>query len=111
MARVMLYISDLIVPFLIFYVVVEGLAAKRPVYDDFVKGGEGRAEDGGADSADAGGTDGGGGRAACFRVSGFSDGSAGRPDGKGAFSVGASAAGYRADVLGFSGHGAGTGCF
>ena len=38
MARVMLYISDLIVPFLIFYVVVEGLAAKRPVYDDFVKG-------------------------------------------------------------------------
>ena len=38
MARVMLYISDLIVPFLIFYVVVEGLSAKRPVYDDFVKG-------------------------------------------------------------------------
>ena len=38
MARVMLYISDLIVPFLIFYVVTEGLAAKRPVYDDFVKG-------------------------------------------------------------------------
>ena len=38
MARVMLYISDLIVPFLIFYVVMEGLAAKRPVYDDFVKG-------------------------------------------------------------------------
>ena len=38
MARVMLYISDLIVPFLIFYVVVEGLATKRPVYDDFVKG-------------------------------------------------------------------------
>ena len=38
MARVMLYISDLIVPFLIFYVVVEGLAAKRPGYDDFVKG-------------------------------------------------------------------------
>lgn len=38
MARVMLYISDLIVPFLIFYVAVEGLAAKRPVYDDFVKG-------------------------------------------------------------------------
>ena len=38
MARVMLYISDLIVPFLIFYVVAEGLAAKRPVYDDFVKG-------------------------------------------------------------------------
>ena len=34
MARVMLYISDLIVPFLIFYVVMEGLAAKRPVYDD-----------------------------------------------------------------------------
>ena len=25
-------------PFLIFYVVVEGLTAKRPVYDDFVKG-------------------------------------------------------------------------
>ena len=38
MIRIMLYISDLIVPFLIFYVVVEGLAAKRPVYDDFVKG-------------------------------------------------------------------------
>ena len=38
MIRIMLYISDLIVPFLIFYVVAEGLAAKRPVYDDFVKG-------------------------------------------------------------------------
>ena len=38
MIRIMLYISDLIVPFLIFYVVAEGLAAKRPGYDDFVKG-------------------------------------------------------------------------
>ena len=38
MIRIMLYISDLIVPFLIFYVVAEGLAAKWPVYDDFVKG-------------------------------------------------------------------------
>ena len=34
----MLYLSDLMVPLLIFYVVTEGLIARRPVYDDFVKG-------------------------------------------------------------------------
>lgn len=36
--RVILYLSDFLVPFLIFYVVVSGLLAKRPVYDDFVHG-------------------------------------------------------------------------
>lgn len=74
MARVMLYISDLIVPFLIFYVVVEGLAAKRPVYDDFVKGAKDGLKTVVQILPDIGGTDGGGGCAACFRVSGFSDG-------------------------------------
>lgn len=111
MARVMLYISDLIVPFLIFYVVMEGLAAKRPVYDDFVKG----AKDGlktvvqilptlvGLMVA-----------VGVLRASGFLDflaGVLGGPDGEDTFPVGASASCYRADVLGFSGHGAGTGCF
>ena len=34
----LLYLSDLLVPFLILYVVAQGLLARRPVYDDFVKG-------------------------------------------------------------------------
>lgn len=38
MTGIMLYLSDLMVPLLIFYVVTEGLIARRPVYDDFVKG-------------------------------------------------------------------------
>ena len=36
--RIILYASDLMVPFLIFYVVAYGILAKRPVYDDFVRG-------------------------------------------------------------------------
>ena len=36
--KVMVYLSDLMVPLLIFYVVAHGILAKRPVYDDFVKG-------------------------------------------------------------------------
>lgn len=36
--RIILYASDLLVPFLIFYVVAYGILAKRPVYDDFVRG-------------------------------------------------------------------------
>ncbi len=36
--QVILYLSDLLVPFLIFYVVAYGILAKRPVYDDFVRG-------------------------------------------------------------------------
>ena len=36
--RFLLFLSDLIVPFLIFFVVAQGIAARRPVYDDFVKG-------------------------------------------------------------------------
>lgn len=36
--KLILYLSDLLVPFLIFYVVAYGLLAKRPVYDDFVRG-------------------------------------------------------------------------
>lgn len=38
--KMLLYLSDFLVPFLIFYVVVQGILAKRPVYDDFVKGAE-----------------------------------------------------------------------
>jgi len=36
--KVMVYLSDLTIPILIFYVVTHGILAKRPVYDDFVKG-------------------------------------------------------------------------
>ena len=36
--QILLYISDMLVPFLILYVVAHGLLARRPVYDDFVKG-------------------------------------------------------------------------
>lgn len=36
--RIILYASDLMVPFLIFYVIAYGILAKRPVYDDFVRG-------------------------------------------------------------------------
>lgn len=36
--RFMLYVSDLLVPFLIFYVVGYGILVRRPVYDDFVGG-------------------------------------------------------------------------
>ena len=32
------YISDFIIPILIVYILVTGLAAKIPVYDEFVKG-------------------------------------------------------------------------
>lgn len=38
MIRIILYLSDLLVPFLIFYIVAYGIMAKRPVYDDFVRG-------------------------------------------------------------------------
>ena len=36
--RMILYFSDLLVPFLIFYIVAYGIMARRPVYDDFVRG-------------------------------------------------------------------------
>lgn len=36
--QILLYISDMLVPFLILYVVAHGLLARRPIYDDFVKG-------------------------------------------------------------------------
>jgi spore maturation protein B len=36
--QMILFLSDLLVPFLIFYVVAYGLLMKRPVYDDFVQG-------------------------------------------------------------------------
>ena len=36
--QILLYISDMLVPFLILYVIAHGLLARRPVYDDFVKG-------------------------------------------------------------------------
>ena len=40
MIRVLLYLSEILVPFLIFYVVARGLEAGRPVYEDFIKGAE-----------------------------------------------------------------------
>ena len=36
--QILLYISDMLVPFLILYVVAHGLLVRRPVYADFVKG-------------------------------------------------------------------------
>ena len=36
--NVILYLSDLILPFVIFYIVASGWLADRPVYDDFVAG-------------------------------------------------------------------------
>lgn len=38
MIHILLYFSDLLVPFLIFYIVAYGILARRPVYDDFVHG-------------------------------------------------------------------------
>ncbi len=36
--NLILYLSDLILPFVIFYIVASGWLANRPVYDDFVTG-------------------------------------------------------------------------
>ena len=36
--NLILYLSDLILPFAVFYIVAAGLLAGRPVYDDFVNG-------------------------------------------------------------------------
>ena len=36
--KIILYLSDYIIPLTIFYIVGFGLLMKRPVYDDFVKG-------------------------------------------------------------------------
>ncbi len=36
--KIILYISDYVIPLTIFYIVGFGLLMKRPVYDDFVKG-------------------------------------------------------------------------
>lgn len=36
--NLLLYLSDLILPFVIFYIVASGWIADRPVYDDFVTG-------------------------------------------------------------------------
>ena len=36
--NLILYLSDLILPFVVFYIVAAGLLAGRPVYDDFVSG-------------------------------------------------------------------------
>lgn len=32
------YLSNFMIPLMIFYIVAQGFAAKRPVYDDFIKG-------------------------------------------------------------------------
>ncbi|HIT90221.1 MAG TPA: spore maturation protein [Candidatus Merdenecus merdavium] len=36
--KLLMYISDFMIPFVIFYIVGLGLLMKRPVYDDFVRG-------------------------------------------------------------------------
>ena len=36
--QILLYLSDLILPLVIFYIVAHGLSQGRPVYDDFVQG-------------------------------------------------------------------------
>jgi len=36
--RILSYLSEFIIPFLIFYIVLMGLTAKRNIYDDFMKG-------------------------------------------------------------------------
>lgn len=36
--KILLYLSDFIIPLIIFYIVGFGLLMKRPVYDDFVEG-------------------------------------------------------------------------
>jgi len=36
--KLILYLSDLILPFVIFYIIASGWLADRPVYDDFVTG-------------------------------------------------------------------------
>ena len=38
MMKLLLYLSDCMLPFMIFYIVGFGLLMKRPVYDDFVEG-------------------------------------------------------------------------
>lgn len=36
--NLILYLSDMILPFILFYIIANGFLAGRPVYDDFVKG-------------------------------------------------------------------------
>ena len=36
--KLILYLSDYVIPLTIFYIVGFGLLMKRPVYDDFVRG-------------------------------------------------------------------------
>jgi len=36
--RILSYLSEFMIPFLIFYIVLMGLTAKRNIYDDFMKG-------------------------------------------------------------------------
>ena len=67
--RMILYFSDLLVPFLIFYIVAYGIMARRPVYDDFVRGGKGRISDSDSDYAYADWPDGGGRRPAGIGIS------------------------------------------
>ncbi|MCD8397012.1 MAG: spore maturation protein [Lachnospiraceae bacterium] len=38
--RILQYLSDLIIPFVVLYIVGYGMAAKIPVYDSFIKGAE-----------------------------------------------------------------------
>ena len=64
------YISDFIIPILIVYILVTGLAAKIPVYDEFVKGCSGGNPYGIEDFAHTCGIDGGSGNAAGIWIPG-----------------------------------------
>ena len=46
------FLSDFIVPFIIFLIVCHGLLMKVPVYDTFVKGAQKRVPDSNTDPAD-----------------------------------------------------------
>ena len=60
------YISDFIIPILIVYILVTGLAAKIPVYDEFVKGAAEAADSTGAMDPFSGGIGSTGNRALVF---------------------------------------------
>ena len=91
------YISDFIIPILIVYILVTGLAAKIPVYDEFVRG----AADpyGIEDSAHTCRVDGGSGNAAGIGIPGTDLEAAGSTGAMDPFSGGTGSTGNRALVF------------
>ena len=89
------YISDFIIPILIVYILVTGLAAKIPVYDEFVKG----AAEGIEDFAHTCGIDGGSGNAAGIGIPGIDLEAADSTGAMDPFSGGTGSTGNRALVF------------